>query len=319
MKKTKLKLKKSVWITLIILLFLGIAIYSGIKIKKDIDYKKTNEYKLIQIGYSKDDIKLLEEKTSRETITNLLNLPKQEFLLSLIKEEYYLKKNLSRYLEYQNKHVSESPKNIVALVNTNRDHAYYDFDHDTDLEKDNLILTNKYYKLQDNYIPDDLVSVNNKYYYGENHKMRKVAYQAFIDMWNEAYKQDIYLIMNSSFRTYESQAKVYDSYKNSKGTSYADSIAARPGYSEHQTGLTADIFSKTNTTMASFKDSVAHIWLQDNSYKYGFIERYQEGKEEITGFAAESWHYRYVGIEVATYIHEHNITFDEYYAYFIEK
>ncbi len=319
MKKTKLKLKKSVWITLIILLFLGITIYSGIKIKKDIDYKKTDEYKLIQIGYSKDDIKLLEEKTSRETITNLLNSPKQEFLLSLIKEEYYLKKNLSRYLEYQNKHVSESPKNIVALVNTNRDHAYYDFDHDTDLEKDYLILTNKYYKLQDNYIPDDLVSVNNKYYYGENHKMRKVAYQAFIDMWNEAYKQDIYLIMNSSFRTYESQVKVYDSYKNSKGTSYADSIAARPGYSEHQTGLTADIFSKTNTTMASFKDSVAHIWLQDNSYKYGFIERYQEGKEEITGFAAESWHYRYVGIEVATYIHEHNITFDEYYAYFIEK
>ena len=111
--------------------------------------------------------------------------------------------------------------------------------------------------------------------------------------------------------------KVYDGYKDSQGTTYADSIAARPGYSEHQTGLSLDIFSKENTTTSNFKDSPAYNWLTENAHKYGFIQRYQKDTEDITGFKEEAWHWRYVGVDAATYIYEHNITFDEYYAYFI--
>lgn len=319
MKKTKLKIKKQVWIVLVVIIFLSLGIYSINKIHKKIEYKKTDEYKLLNIGYSKEDIKLLEQKTNDETIKSLFNNPKNGFLLSLIKEKYYLNKNLSRYLDYYKENPSISSNNIVASVNVNRDYTYYDFDIETNTSLNETMLVNKYYRLQENYEPNNLVTVSNKYYYGENHKLTKQTYEAFIDMWNEAYNENIYLIMNSSYRTYESQVSVYDSFKNTKGTTYADSIAARPGYSEHQTGLSLDIFSKGNTIASEFKNSPAHIWLQNNAYKYGFIERYPEGKENITGFREEAWHYRYVGVEVATYIHDNDITFDEYYAYFIEK
>ena len=319
MKKTKLKIKKQVWIILIIIIFGSISIFSFQKIHAKNEYKKTNEYKLLSIGYTKEDIKTLEEKTNEEIIKTLINSPKNEFLLSLIKEPYFLNKNLTRYLNYNSENPNISPKEVIALINVNRDYAYYEHEIDIDTSLNESMLVNKYYKLSENYEPNDLVKVNNKYYYGENHKLSKLAYDAFIDMWNEAQKEDIYLIMNSSYRTYESQVEVYDYYKNRSGTTYADSIAARPGHSEHQTGLSLDIFSKEHTTTSNFKGSPAHIWLQSNAYRFGFIERYQEGKENITGFKEEAWHYRYVGVEIATYIHNNNITFDEYYAYFIEK
>lgn len=319
MKKTKLKLKKQVWIVGIILLFFIIGIYAGVNIYKDMKYKATDEYKLLMKGYTKEEIIILNEKLDKSMIDNLVNSEKNTFLINLFKEDFYLDKNLQAYLDYYQEHKELDTKEIVAIINTHNNYKKYDYDLDTDLSKDDLLIVNKFYHLSADYQPDDLVVVNNKYYYGTNHKLRKKAYEAFIDMWNAANNENIYLIMNSSCRTYESQVKVYDEYKNTKGTSYADKIAARPGYSEHQTGLALDIFSKDNTTTSNFKGSAAHIWLQENSYRFGFIERYQEGKEDITGFAAEAWHYRYVGVEAATFIYNNNITFEEYYAYFVEE
>lgn len=319
MKKTKLKLKKQVWIVGIILLFFIIGIYAGVNIYKDMKYKATDEYKLLMKGYTKEEIIILNEKLDKSMIDNLVNSEKNTFLINLFKEDFYLDKNLQAYLDYYQEHKELDTKEIVAIINTHNNYKKYDYDLDTDLSKDDLLIVNKFYHLSADYQPDDLVVVNNKYYYGTNHKLRKKAYEAFIDMWNAANNENIYLIMNSSYRTYESQVKVYDEYKNTKGTSYADKIAARPGYSEHQTGLALDIFSKDNTTTSNFKGSPAHIWLQENSYRFGFIERYQEGKEDITGFAAEAWHYRYVGVEAATFIYNNNITFEEYYAYFVEE
>lgn len=319
MKKTKLKLKKQVWIVGIILLFFIIGIYAGVNIYKDMKYKATDEYKLLMKGYTKEEIIILNEKLDKAMIDNLVNSEKDTFLINLFKEDFYLDKNLQAYLDYYQEHKELDTKEIVAIINTHNNYKKYDYDLDTDLSKDDLLIVNKFYHLSADYQPDDLVVVNNKYYYGTNHKLRKKAYEAFIDMWNAANNENIYLIMNSSYRTYESQVKVYDEYKNTKGTSYADKIAARPGYSEHQTGLALDIFSKDNTTTSNFKGSPAHIWLQENSYRFGFIERYQEGKEDITGFAAEAWHYRYVGVEAATFIYNNNITFEEYYAYFVEE
>jgi len=319
LKKTKLKLKKRVWVLFVIVLFLAIALYAGNKIHKNNLYKDTTEYKLLQVGYSLDEIDFLQKNLEKDIIEALYNTPKNEFLIELLNEKYYLKKNLARYLTYYKEHSDYSAKQIVTIVNTNTDYAFYDYNIETDISKDFVLIVNKYYHLNEDYVPTDLVNVNNKYYYGSNHRVRKVLYDAFIDMWNQAYNEGIYLIINSSYRDYQSQAEVYDDYKNSQGTTYADSIAARPGYSEHQTGLSIDIFSKENTTTSNFKNSTAHIWLINNAHKYGFIQRYQEGKENITGFKEESWHWRYVGVEAASYIHDSNITFDEYYAYFIEK
>ena len=319
MKKTKLKLKKQVWIVFVIILFLVIGLYAGNKIHQNNLYKKTTEYKLLQVGYSLEEIEFLENNLEKDIVESLYNTSKNDFLLNLLKEKYYLKNNLVRYLSYQKEYPNYSTNKIVELVNTNNDYNYYDHDIDTDVSKDYLLLVNKFYHLNEEYVPTDLVNVSNKYYYGSNHKIRQVAYDAFIDMWNQAYNEGIYLFINSSYRDYNSQLKVYDEYKNSQGTTYADAIAARPGYSEHQTGLSVDIFSKENTTTSNFKNSTAHLWLINNAHNYGFIQRYQEGKEDITGFKEESWHWRYVGVEAATYIHSNNFTFDEYYAYFIEK
>lgn len=317
MKKTKLKLKKSVYFVLGGVIIFVLAIVIGIHVYQDYQYKQTNEYKLLDSGYTKEEIKILEDHLTEDEITALASAEKDEFLLELLQDPYFIKAYLNRYTAYHEENSESLARQVVATVNTNTDYGYYTQDFDTNLEDDYLILVNKYYHLNADYIPDDLVSVSNRYYYGENHQIRSVVYDAFIDMWNAANNEGIYLIINSSYRTYAEQQQVYDSYKDSRGTTYADSIAARPGYSEHQTGLAIDIFSTEYTTTSNFKDSPAHQWLVNHAYQYGFIQRYEEDTEEITGFAEEAWHWRYVGVEVATYLHEHDITFDEYYAYFI--
>lgn len=317
MKKTKLKLKKSVLYALLGLAIFIILLVIGTKIYKNHQYKQTNEYKLLDKGYTKEEIQLLEKNLSEKEINSLTNASKDEFLIEVIQDEYFIKNNLNRYMSYHSENEGATVRKTVSTVNTNTDYDYYTYDIDTDINDDYLMLVNKYYRLDSSYEPNDLVNVNNKYYYGEGHKIRSVVYQAFIDMWNQANNEGIYLIINSSYRTYSEQQDVYDAYKDSRGTTYADSIAARPGYSEHQTGLALDIFSKDNTTTSNFKDSPAHQWLSANAYKYGFIQRYTKDTEDITGFTEEAWHYRYVGVDVATYIYERNITFDEYYAYFV--
>ena len=317
LKKTKLKLKKSAWIALGGILGGIILIIIGVNVFKSIQYKQTNEYKLLEAGYTTEEINILNDHLEEDEITSLANSEKDEFLLELLQDDYFIKSNLNRYTTYHNENTSLTAREVVATVNTNTDYAYYDYDIDTDTKEDYLMLVNKYYHLNSDYVPTDLVNISNQYYYGEGHQIRSIVYDAFIDMWNQAKEAGITLIINSSYRNFEEQQAVYDEYKNSRGTTYADSIAARPGYSEHQTGLSLDIFSKEHTTTANFKDSPAHIWLCENAYKYGFIQRYNENTEKLTGFAEEAWHWRYVGVEVATYLHEHDITFDEYYAYFI--
>ena len=114
------------------------------------------------------------------------------------------------------------------------------------------------------------------------------------------------------------QKKLWDSYANQKGDEWADSVSARAGYSEHQTGYTLDIVTY-NANMSNFETTDEFKWLQANAYKYGFILRYPKDKEDITGYSYESWHYRYVGEETAKKIKKLDITFDEYYAYFIKQ
>ena len=98
----------------------------------------------------------------------------------------------------------------------------------------------------------------------------------------------------------------------------ADAFAARPDFSEHQTGLALDIITY-GASGDNFDTTDAFKWLQKNADKYGFILRYPKGKEDITGYSYESWHYRYVGLEIAAYLKEHDMTYDEYYIRFLDK
>lgn len=119
----------------------------------------------------------------------------------------------------------------------------------------------------------------------------------------------------SGYRSYEYQTSLYNRYVNRDGQEAADRYSARPGYSEHQTGLAFDIGEKGNEDLwltSEFGETPAGIWLMENAHQFGFILRYPEGKESITGFMYESWHYRYVGIEVASDVFNAQVTLEEH-------
>ncbi len=317
--RLKKGVKKIIIISTIVILFLGLGIYSYVKISQKIAYEKTYEYKLTTIGYSLDDAKEMATKYQDKELEYILKQDQNTVFNNIIKEEYFIYDKFYNYLDYYNQNKDENLTSIVEKVNAGVDKEYYTETVETDLSKGNLILVNKYYYLPDNYVPENLVSISLDYAYGEygSQKMTEEAYDAFLNLWNASHNAGYYLMVNSSYRTHTEQKETYDEYANSSGSKYADTIAARPGHSEHQTGLTIDVFEK-GTGQKDFADSDSYKWLKENAHKYGFIERYPSDKVDITGYAYESWHYRYVGIEAATYIYEHHITFDEYYAYFVK-
>ena len=317
MNKKRLKLKKWVWFILIVIIFLSIGIISFIKIKNNYVYKRTITYKLLEFGYNEEEVNLFKKYLNENELNDLLKEnTKNNTLLKLMQDNNYIHNNLERYLNYLKYNHSNNYADVIFKVNLNLDYEFYDNAKEADLSKDNLLLVNKYYYLDSSFIPTDLVEISTKYAWGEGKEIKKVVYDAFLNMWNDAYKEDIYLIINLGYRSYENQEKIYNNLVNAKNKGYADSIAARPGFSEHQTGLALDIFEKSNSNTQTFKDSNAYLWLKENAYKYGFILRYTEENEYITGFNDEPWHYRYVGLNEAKYIYEHNITLEEYITYF---
>ncbi len=319
MKKRRRKLKKEVYYILIGIVIFIILIIIGINKIKEYKYHQTSEYHLLEKGYNEEETTEI-LKLDDELIKYFLNNEKNSKIISLIKEKYYLNKNFDKYIEYLNDNPTLDTKTIVRDINTHLNYDFYEKTYKANTSLDTAILVNKYYYLESDYIPDDLVNISQTYSWGENgsQKTRQVVYDAFIDMWNAANKEGYYLMVNSSFRNYQDQESVYNAYKNTSGETYANSIATKPGFSEHQTGLALDIFSKNNTNKNTFKDTPEAKWLKENAYKYGFILRYPEEFENITGITYEAWHYRYVGKDIAKYIYENNITFDEYYAYFLE-
>ena len=176
---------------------------------------------------------------------------------------------------------------------------------------DNIsILVNKNNKLDSTYIPSSLEPIN-LMYSCKDKLLKHEARIAFEKMAKDALKEDMHIIAVSTYRTYEYQKKLYSNYKYKYGYYYAELCSAHPGHSEHQTGLAVDI-ADLSLDYDNFENTKEFIWMQNNAYKYGFILRYPKAKFHITGFKYEPWHYRYVGIDIATYIHNNNITLEEY-------
>lgn len=136
---------------------------------------------------------------------------------------------------------------------------------------------------------------------------------AFVQMKNDAEKEKIFIKITSAFRSYDTQKLLFT--EKEKVSSNASMYLARPGYSEHQLGTTIDISGASidyGRATAKFENTIEDFWLKDNAYKYGFIQSYSSGKESITGYSYEPWHYRYIGIENAKYIKENNTTILEF-------
>lgn len=182
-----------------------------------------------------------------------------------------------------------------------------------------MSLVNKIFGLPENYIPADLVRPNVPFSFGdaklEKSLMRKEAADALEKMFAGAKSDGIELAAVSGYRSYGRQETLFTAEVNKVGEEKALQAVARPGSSEHQTGLTMDISSKTNNFNLNeqFGSTKEGVWLAHNAHKYGFILRYPRGKEGITGYMYEPWHFRYVGIRAATEIYENDWTLEEYF------
>lgn len=320
-KKKKVKLKKAGYIAIFGLIILILLIIFGIKKYQNYQYKQTDEYKLMNKGYTLEDTKILLNKLNHDEIISFLDQDYDENRVAFVTEKYFIFRNLDAYLSYQMKNKETEINDIIAIVNVHADHKWYQLDLKTDSTLNERMIVNKFYTLTNDYTPTNLKNISLDYSYGSDGENQLIdyAYDHFVDLWTAAHDAGYDLMVTSSYRNYKDQEDIYNYRKNTQGEKKADETAARPGHSEHQTGLVVDMTSKTEPSDTEFQNSEAYKWLQNNAYLYGFIERYPKDKTYLTGYSAESWHWRYVGIDIAKIIQDDTITFDEYYAYYIEK
>lgn len=154
------------------------------------------------------------------------------------------------------------------------------------------VIVNKKHCIQPlGFIPPDLTTVNGA-------TISAKASRDFAAMFASAKKAGVPFSVTSSYRSYQTQISTYNYWVGQSGTAGADTYSARPGYSEHQTGLSVDL-AASGCALSCFGSTAQYTWIQKHADDYGFIQRYYRGYESITGYAAEEWHYRYVGSSVA--------------------
>ena len=181
-----------------------------------------------------------------------------------------------------------------------------------------FIIVNKNRQILLSYVPSDLVSpkvtLNNQKSNSEN-SIRNIVAPNLESLFADAKNNNLDLMLASGYRSSELQGIYYNNLVQSLGQAEADKISAKPGTSEHQTGLALDI-APTNRECyleTCFADTKEGIWLKDNAYKYGFILRYPLDKDQITGYQYEPWHFRFVGKDLAQKIYSQNTTLEEYF------
>lgn len=268
---------------------------------------------LLHLGYDLKDIEVIENKISNIDVKEYFLKEKYDNVTSYINALYFIPKNIDRYVNYYNKNKNMSYDNVILNVNMNLDYEFYTNINTLHDYLDVTTLVNKYNKLPDNYEIDDLVTLDEEYS-SRGEKIREIAYKDLKVMFDKAREDGINLNVISGYRTSEKQNTLFNNSVKKNGIEHALMYSAKRGHSEHQLGLAIDI----NTTQESFKNTNEYKWLKNNSYKYGFIERYKENKENITGFAYEPWHYRYIGIDNATKVFTENITYEEYVIKFLK-
>ena len=180
-------------------------------------------------------------------------------------------------------------------------------------------LVNKEFGLPDGYVPDDLIRPKVSFSFGdqdiEKSYLREEAGKALEEMFNAAQKDGVYLYAVSGYRSFTRQQDVFAAEINRVGEEKALEAVAYPGNSEHQTGLAMDISSESVGFLLEegFTDTKEGKWLANNAHQYGFILRYPKGKEAITGYKFEPWHFRFVGKKSAKDIYENDWTLEEYF------
>lgn len=294
----------------------------------DINYVEEDNFinninKLLDLGYKNKDINTFYEKVPK-SIDVITSNKYDKNIINYISLNYFKEENLDRYIKYDfidTKSVYDTTilkekynyEDTVTFVNAHLDKDYYS--NDIPLSKDKAskldVIVNKYYKLDKDYEPEDLTVINSKFASGTQ-KLRKEAADKFEEMASDMLKENLKIYAGSTYRSYSYQEGLYNRYVKKDGFKEAETYSARAGYSEHQLGLAVDIVNgKWNYLSENDKE---YTWLINNSYKYGFILRYPHESEYITGYVFEDWHFRYLGIDLATKVHESKLTYDEYVA-----
>ena len=252
---------------------------TGDTIKLNVTYEPENatlkEYEYTKIGdiFMKDEkgnIVAKKDGISKITIKHITQNLKKSITIKVNKKTN--EKNNSKTKD-ENKPIIEI-KNGITYVN-------------------GILIVNKTYSVPKDYNPGSLTSE---------------AKNAFDEMQKAASVDNIKLWIASGFRSYSLQTSLYNNYVLKDGKTKADTYSARPGHSEHQTGLAMDL----NIIDSSFEGTPEAIWIEKNCYKYGFIIRYPKGKEEITGYKYEPWHVRYLGKELSEKVYNSGKTLEEY-------
>lgn len=176
---------------------------------------------------------------------------------------------------------------------------------------DITVLVNKYYALPEDYVPDDLVKCPHSY----DQQLRSEANDAWVKLYDDclaATGQGLLLV--SGWRDWGTQQFLFDRSRNKNGLAFACQKNAIPGRSEHHLGLAMDITPAYESNIIDgFGETTVGKWVDEHCYEYGFIRRYQPQYVYETGYGIEAWHYRYVGVELATYLYENDMSLEAYH------
>lgn len=190
----------------------------------------------------------------------------------------------------------------------------------TDYKSTYDFIVNRACMLPETYAPDDLVALSEcaldyDSLTDDKHKLRRVAAEALTKMFKDASAEDLKLVAVSGYRSFERQYQIYGNYLLTYSLSHTNRYSAVPGSSEHQTGLAMDLSCATisNKLIEEFVNTPEGKWVYEHCWEYGFIIRYPKEKTEITGYAYEPWHVRYVGVPLAYYLTTTGLTLEEYY------
>lgn len=291
--------------------------------KKDLSKKDIIKY--IDIFYQDYYQQLKKLKYSYKQIIQLMEIADIEDFKMIIDKEYSYSK-IKPYLNIKGMFFKDIPEYIAsgkepiqAVLSTT--YPFIDAKNKPTDEyeildpESTLILIKNGFVLPKDYEPKDLAEPNIPIASDtENKKLRKEAAEALEQMYQDALKQDYHLVLNSGYRSYESQTKIYDEYFKKYDKITAAGLVAKPGSSEHQLGLGIDLTSQSviDKERLVFGDTEEYKWVVKNAYKYGFILRYPKNQSSLTGTANEPWHFRYVGKKAAKIIYDNDWTLEDY-------
>jgi len=281
---------------------------------------------LLELGYKAEEINIFYERVP-DSISVIISNEYNENITKYFELSYFKEENLDRYIKYEHDEDKLSSvydttvindnytyEDTVTFVNAYLDMDYYSNDINLSDEQANNIdvIVNKYYKLNSDYEPSDLTKISSKFASGSNQRLRQEAAGKFEEMASDALSNGLKIYAGSTYRSYDYQLGLYNRYVAQDGFDEAETFSARAGYSEHQLGLAVDILNGRWQYLSEGDNE--YEWLINNSYKYGFILRYPRNKEYVTGYVFEDWHFRYLGIDLATSVYNSGLTFDEYVA-----